>query len=38
VVPEKASFPLMGWNVALAIGIAFVICFTFLALTFRSHP
>jgi uncharacterized protein involved in exopolysaccharide biosynthesis len=38
VVPEKASFPLMGWNVALAIGIAFVVCFTFLALTFRAHP
>ncbi len=36
VVPEKASFPLMGWNVALAVAIAFIACFVFLALTFRA--
>jgi capsular polysaccharide biosynthesis protein len=36
VVPEKASFPLTGLNVALAIGIAFLACFAYLALTFRA--
>ena len=36
VVPEKASFPLAGLNVALAIAIAAVACFTYLALTFRA--
>ncbi len=36
VVPEKASFPLTGLNVALAIAIAAIACFIYLALTFRA--
>lgn len=36
VVPEKASFPLIGLNVALAIGVALITCFVYLALTFRA--
>lgn len=36
VVPEKASFPLVGLNVALAIGVALIGCFIYLALTFRG--
>jgi uncharacterized protein involved in exopolysaccharide biosynthesis len=36
VVPEKASFPLTGLNVALAIAVALIACFVFLALTFRA--
>jgi uncharacterized protein involved in exopolysaccharide biosynthesis len=36
VVPEKASFPLTGLNVALAIAVALIACFTYLALTFRT--
>jgi succinoglycan biosynthesis transport protein ExoP len=36
VVPEKASFPQTGLNVALALAIAMIACFTFLALTFRA--
>jgi uncharacterized protein involved in exopolysaccharide biosynthesis len=35
VVPQKASFPLIGLNVALAIGVALIACFVYLALTFR---
>ena len=36
VVPEKASFPLTGLNVALAIAVAMIACFVYLALTFRA--
>ena len=36
VVPEKASFPQTGLNVALAIAVAMIACFTYLALTFRA--
>jgi uncharacterized protein involved in exopolysaccharide biosynthesis len=38
VVPEKASFPQTGWNVALAIAVAMIACFTYLALTFHANP
>jgi capsule polysaccharide export protein KpsE/RkpR len=36
VVPQKASFPLIGLNVALAIAVALISCFVYLALTFRA--
>jgi capsule polysaccharide export protein KpsE/RkpR len=35
VIPQKASFPLTGLNVALAIGVALIACVVYLALTFR---
>jgi uncharacterized protein involved in exopolysaccharide biosynthesis len=36
VVPEKASFPQTGLNVALAIAVAMIVCFVYLALTFHT--
>jgi len=36
VVPQKASFPLIGLNLALAVGVALLGCFVYLALTFRG--
>lgn len=36
VVPEKPSFPQTGLNVALAIAVAMIACFVYLALTFHT--